>query len=130
MYPVTDYEFTSRSMVDNADGYLLTADMMRWFFGHYLAGDVDAAEDPRVSPARADDLTDLPPAHVITAGYDPLRDQGNAYAAAMAAAGVPVELVEYEGMFHGFFNLGSVLDTAGVAVTRAAEALRREFGMA
>lgn len=130
VYPVTDYEFTSRSMVDNADGYLLTTDMMRWFFGHYLAGDVEVAHDPRVSPLRADDLADLPPAHIITAGYDPLRDQGNAYAAALGAAGVPVELAEYDGMFHGFFNLGSVLDTAGEAVDRAAGALRREFGMA
>jgi len=130
VYPVTDYEFTSDSMVDNADGYLLTTDMMRWFFGHYLAGDVDAVSDPRVSPLRADDLSDLPPAHILTAQYDPLRDQGNAYAAALEAAGVPVEHIEYEGMFHGFFNLGSVLDTAQVAVDRAAAAIRREFGMA
>ena len=130
VYPVTDYEFTSDSMVDNADGYMLTADMMRWFFGHYLAGDVDAVSDPRVSPLRADDLADLPPAHILTAQYDPLRDQGNAYAAALEAAGVPVEHIEYEGMFHGFFNLGSVLDTAQVAVDRAAAAIRREFGMA
>jgi len=130
VYPVTDYEFTSDSMVDNADGYLLTADMMRWFFGHYLAGDVDVIADPRVSPLRAEDLSDLPPAHILTAQYDPLRDQGNAYAAALEAAGVPVDHIEYEGMFHGFFNLGSVLDTAQVAVERAALAIRREFGMA
>lgn len=130
VYPVTDYEFTSDSMVDNADGYLLTADMMRWFFGHYLAGDVDAVSDPRVSPLRAEDLSDLPPAHILTAQYDPLRDQGNAYAAALEAAGVPVEHIEYEGMFHGFFNLDSVLDTAKVAIERAAAAIRREFGMA
>jgi acetyl esterase len=129
VYPVTDYEFTSDSMVDNADGFLLTPDMMRWFFGHYLAGDVEAVSDPRVSPLRADDLTDLPPAHIITAGYDPLRDQGNAYAAALEAAGVEVDHIEYAGMFHGFFNLGSVLDTATEAVERAAAAIRREFGM-
>jgi acetyl esterase len=103
--------------------------MMRWFYGHYLAGDVDAVGDPRVSPLRADDLSDLPPAHILTAQYDPLRDQGNAYAAALEAAGVRVDHIEYEGMFHGFFNLGSVLDTAQVAVERAAAAIRREFGM-
>jgi acetyl esterase len=129
VYPVTDYEFTSVSMVDNADGYLLTADTMRWFYGHYLAGDLDAATDPRVSPLRADDLSDLPPAHILTAQYDPLRDQGNAYAAALEAAGVPVEYVEYEGMFHGFFDFETVLDTAKVAIDRAAGAIRREFGM-
>jgi acetyl esterase len=78
---------------------------------------------------RADDLSDLPPAHILTAQYDPLRDQGNAYAAALEAAGVPVEHIEYEGMFHGFFNLETVLDTAKVAIDRAAGAIRREFGM-
>ena len=124
VYPTTDYEFTSDSMIDNSEGYLLTTEMMRWFYGHYLNGDVDAVTDPRVSPLRADDLSDLPPAYIITAGYDPLRDQGNAYAEAMAAAGVNVELVHYEGMFHGFFGLESILDTAGEAIAHASAALR------
>ena len=124
VYPTTDYEFTSVSMIDNSEGYLLTTEMMRWFYGHYLNGDVDAVSDPRVSPLRADDLSDLPPAYIITAGYDPLRDQGNAYAEAMAAAGVEVELVHYEGMFHGFFGLESILDTAAEAIAHASAALR------
>lgn len=124
VYPVTDYEFTSESMIDNSEGYLLTTELMRWFYGHYLNGDAEAGSDPRVSPLRADDLSDLPPAYVITAGYDPLRDQGIAYADAMTADGVKVELVHYEGMFHGFFGLESVLDNAGEAIAHASAALR------
>ena len=123
VYPVTDYEFTSASMEENAVGYYLTRDMMRWFYERYL---VDAAEgaDWRVSPLRAEDLTDLAPAFVITAQYDPLRDQGCAYAAAMRAAGNQVTSTTYDGMFHGFFTMSALLDGAKVAFADAVAALR------
>jgi acetyl esterase len=109
IYPVTDHEFDSVSMNDNAEGYFLTRDAMRWFYSHYLN---DAAEgaDPRVSPARASDLSGLPPAFVITAEFDPLRDQGRAYAAAMHTAGTPVAGQTYDGMFHGFISMVEWID--------------------
>src|SRR6478736_4860182 len=75
IYPVTDHEFTSVSMVENAEGYYLTRDAMRWFYDHYL-NDPAEGDDPRVSPLRAAELDGLPPAFVLTAQYDPLRDQG------------------------------------------------------
>jgi acetyl esterase/lipase len=123
VYPVTDYEFTSASMEENAVGYYLTRDMMRWFYERYL---VDAAEgaDSRVSPLRAENLTGLAPAFVITAQYDPLRDQGCAYAAAMRAAGNQVTSTTYDGMFHGFFTMSALLDGAKVAFADAIAALR------
>ena len=86
IYPVTDYEFDSVSMNDNAEGYFLTRAAMQWFYSHYLNDPADGA-DPRVSPVRAADLSGLPPAFVITAEFDPLRDQGVAYADAMPRGG-------------------------------------------
>lgn len=129
VYPATDYEFSSPSMIENADGYFLTIAGMRWFYGHYLRSEADG-DDPRVSPARAADLSGLPPAFVITAEYDPLRDQGMAYAAALRAAGTPTEATRYEGMFHGFFGMGAMIDVAKVAFDDAVAALRGAFGTA
>jgi acetyl esterase len=104
LYPVTNYAGDTRSRTLFADGYYLTKRDMDWFDRHYFDGsDLDAA-DPRVSPLLADDLSGLPPALVLTAGFDPLRDEGNQYAEAMRAAGVTVDHRELGSLIHGFAN--------------------------
>ena len=123
VYPVTDYEFLSVSMEENAVGYYLTRDSMRWFYDQYLTRPAEG-EDPRVSPLRAKDLSGLPPAFVVTAQYDPLRDQGCSYADALRACGNQVESVIYDGMFHGFFSMSEQIDAAKVAFGDAVAALR------
>jgi acetyl esterase len=102
VYPVTNFDFGTISYTENADGYLLTKESMVWFWGHYLQGEGDG-ESFRASPLRADSLAGLPPALVITAEFDPLRDEGEAYAAALLAAGVEVQHKRYAGQIHGFF---------------------------
>ena len=122
VYPVTDCTLSSASMDENAEGYFLTKASMEWFVGHYVGGG-----DPKlcaVSPLYADSLTGLPPAFVITAEFDPLRDEGEAYAANLRDAGVPVDLVRYDGQIHGFFGLAGILDDGRDAVDRAGAALR------
>lgn len=123
VYPVTDYEFTSLSMEDNAVGYYLTRDTMRWFYEQYL-NDAAEGEDVRVSPIRNPDLTGLAPAFVVTAEYDPLRDQGTAYLDAMRAAGNTVTGRTYSGLFHGFFPMGDFIDAAKCAFDDAVVAVR------
>ena len=127
IYPVTDYCLDTPSYLENAEGYGLTREGMRWFWGHYLAREEEGAE-AKASPIRAESLAGLPPAYVITAGFDPLRDEGDAYAAKLIEAGVPVELDRYEGMIHGFCIYLGRLDEAGVSVARMAAALRSSFG--
>ncbi|MGB3811248.1 MAG: alpha/beta hydrolase [Parvibaculum sp.] len=122
IYPVTDTNTDTASYRDNATGYFLERDGMNWFFDHYL-GDGDR-NDPRIAPLKAASLAGLPRAYVITAGFDPLRDEGRAYADALKAAGVPTEHVNYEGMIHGFFNLRGAFDVARDAVKSAAKALK------
>ena len=100
---------------------------MRWFWDHYLASEEDGAE-LKASPLRAESLEGLPPAYVITVGYDPLRDEGDAYAARLLEAGVDVERDRYEGMIHGFCVYLGLLDHAGLSVARMGAALRRSFG--
>ncbi len=126
VYPVTDWDFETRSYRENAEGYLLTRDMMRWFHGHYFAKPEEAA-DPLAAPLRAADLRGLPSATVLTAEFDPLRDEGEAYAARLRDAGVPTTLTRYDGMFHGFFGMTARIDRARDAVDEAARALRRSF---
>jgi acetyl esterase len=123
IYPVTDHEFTSTSMEDNAEGYFLTRDAMRWFYSHYLTDEAEGA-DARVSPLRAASLSGLPGAFVITAEYDPLRDQGIAYAEAMQAADNEVSHVTYAGLFHGFFGMVDMIDAAKAALDDAVTAVR------
>ncbi len=143
-YPVADYFGDYPSHVENADGPVLTMTNMDWFMGHYLglsadtapdggrladegtaatgaaaASDGDLRFDPRVSPLRNPDLRDLPPAVVITAEFDPLRDEGEAYAAAMKAAGVPVIARRADGMIHAFFSM-TALSTGAARATQAA----------
>lgn len=126
VYPVTDCTMTSPSITENAEGYLLTADSMDWFIGHYLSGGADA-KDPRVSPLYADDVRGLAPALVITAEFDPLRDEGEAYAERLKEAGNAVEHIRFDGQIHGFFPLGAIIpaanDAVGVAVERLKSAL-------
>ncbi|MDQ1375382.1 MAG: acetyl esterase, partial [Actinomycetota bacterium] len=119
IYPATDLSMQHPSITENGEGYLLTKEGMDWFMGHY-APDVD---DVRCSPLAAVDLSGLPPALVITAEFDPLRDEGEAYAAHLREAGVPVVLSRYDGMIHGFFQLGVLLDAGTKAVDEAARAL-------
>ena len=126
LYPVTDVGAETQSYRDLADGYLLTREGMRWFIAHYLAKPQDA-EDWRASPARAKSLTGVAPALVITAGYDPLRDEGDAYAQKLRAAGVNVDHVSYGGMIHGFIPMGKLIDTGNRAVTLIAGSLRHAF---
>jgi len=101
--------------------------MMRWFWDCYLARDEDGA-DPYASPLRAESLRGLPPALVLTAEYDPLRDEGEAYAARLREAGVSVTHTRYRGMVHPFIRRTAIFDQARVALQQVAGALRRAFG--
>jgi acetyl esterase len=126
VYPVTNFDFTTPSYDENADGYFLTKAAMVWFWNHYLRDETDGAH-PHASPYQASDLSNLPAAFVITAEYDPLRDEGEAYADRLRQAGNQVELRRYDGMIHGFFTMGNVLDQGQVVVEDAAERLRQAF---
>lgn len=126
VYPATDLTCDSPSHVENAKGYFLEADMMRWFIGHYLRTPWDKTE-PYVSPLRAKDLSGLPPAVVVTAEFDPLRDEGESYARRLREAGVPVELKRYDGMIHGFFSMDALFPEAGEAIALATAGLRKAF---
>lgn len=114
LYPVTDFTQERPSVLENETGYLLTRADMHYFHGHYLA-DVSQAADPRCSPLLAEDLSGLPPAIVATAGFDPLRDDGDAYAKAMADAGVPVIHRRYDDLIHGFVSFASYAAACGTA---------------
>ena len=108
----------------NAEGYMLTRDGMRWFTNHYLKSPAEA-KDWRVSPLRAASLAKLPPALVITAGFDPLRDEGAAYARRLTEAGVQVDYVNYGGMIHGFMPMGRLIATGNRAPTHVAASRRQ-----
>ena len=123
VYPVTDRNFERPSMIEVGDGYPLTRDGMRWFWGHYLSSDDDAA-NPYAAPLQASDLSGLPPALVITAEYDPLRDEGEAYAARLEQAGVAATCTRYNGMMHGFFQQPDLFDQAQKAHAEVAAAVR------
>ena len=108
VYPVTDWKFDSASYIRNADGYGLTLPAMRWYWDHYL-GDTDGGH-PEASPLRAESLAGVAPALVVVCEFDPLRDEGVAYAERLREAGVPVFLSEYEGMIHGFVRMQALID--------------------
>jgi acetyl esterase len=127
VYPVTDCDLSTPSYCENRDGYLLTENEMRWFFDCYTRGDIDRT-DWRISPLRAGDVAGVAPAFVLTAEFDPLRDEGEAYARRLAEAGVPVQQHRYDGMVHAFFGLSAAFDASRDAIDRAATALRRAFG--
>ena len=122
IYPVADLVGETRSYRDFAEGYLLTREGMRWFIAHYLTAEAEAV-DWRASPLRAQSLAGLPPALIVTAGFDPLRDEGEAYAERLREAGVRVDSVCYGGMIHGFVPMGRLLDTAGRAISLIAGSL-------
>lgn len=126
IYPVTDPSCERDSMRTNGQGYLLTRDSMDYFYGHYMP-EAWMRKDWRGSPMLARDHSGLPPAFVLTAGYDPLRDEGYAYADKLSAAGVPTQYVCFERQIHGFVPLGRVLDEANTAVKLCAQALRDRF---
>jgi acetyl esterase len=123
LYPVTDVMRETRSYADFAEGYMLTRDSMRWFIAHYLRSKDDAS-DWRVSPLRAPSLAGLPPALIVTAGFDPLRDEGEMFAGRLRDAGVTVDYVCYGGMVHGFAGMGKLIDTAQRVVALVGDALR------
>ncbi|MFN2643790.1 MAG: alpha/beta hydrolase [Burkholderiales bacterium] len=126
VYPATDQRCATASHERNAQGYLLTRDAIHYFRRHYLPSERDWTE-PRASPLLAKSHANLPPAFVLTAGYDPLLDEGRAYAEKLRDAGVEVEYREYADMVHGFLLFGGVLDTANAAVAQCCAALRRAF---
>jgi acetyl esterase len=123
IYPVAETAGTARSRQTFAEGFMLTRADMDWFEGHYLPPGVDR-DDPRVALLGAGDLSDLPPAYVATAGFDPLRDEGEAFAQRLREAGVPVALRRHPGLIHTFLNLTAICPTARAAMLEAAGALR------
>ncbi len=126
VYPMTSLDFETSSYVDNADGYLLTRDSMKWYWDQYL-GASDDPNHPYAVPSRAGSFKNLPPALVITAEFDPLRDEGEAYAKRLEADGVPTTHSRYDGMIHGFFGMSGAVDKAGQAVSEAAAAMKKAF---
>ncbi len=126
IYPVTDHAADTPSYRDNGKGFFLTADMMRWFWHQYLESESDGG-NPMASPLRASDLSGLPSATVLTAEYDPLRDEGRAYAERLDKAGVTTRYTNYPGVFHGFFGMTDQIPRARQAVDDACKALRQAF---
>jgi acetyl esterase len=122
IYPVTDLSTKHPSYALFSTGFFLTAAEMDWYRGHYLPSE-DAARDPRASPLLAPDLTRLPPAIVLTAGFDVLRDEGEAYAERLRAAGVPVDVRRLPGLIHGFCNTTPTSRGAHEAMTDASRRL-------
>ena len=124
VYPITDFSFETASYAQFADGYLLTKEAMKWFWEHYLATPTQGTE-PYASVLQAASLRGLPPALVIAAGYDPLRDEGKAYADRLAQAGVLVTYKCYESMLHGFLRRSDRFQQATDTIGDIAEAIRR-----
>ena len=127
IYPATDMRAVAPSHTTNGQGYMLTSDSIAWYRGNYIA---DAAQwtDWRASPLLAASHAGLPPALVLTAGFDPLRDEGLQYANALSAAGVPTQYVCFERQIHGFITMGRVIEEAHTAVALCGAALRRAWG--
>jgi acetyl esterase len=122
IYPATDFAMKHPSHSEPETSILLTHSVIKWFCSHYI-GDADI-NDWRASPARAKTLAGLPPAFLMTAGGDPLRDEGDEYAARLKAAGVPVTYRHFPGQFHGFFTMGKLLPQANVAASDIASWLK------
>ena len=126
VYPSVGNDDSSQSYRENSEGYGLDRDAMDWYWRHYLRDDADAT-NPLVAPLLADDLSGLPPALVITAEFDPLRDEGEEYADRLRRAGVEAACSRYDGMIHGFFSAGVPVDRSWDAIAEAAAALRAAF---
>ena len=128
IYPVVRHFLPATgSMVTNGSGYLLDMAAMEWFTGHYLSRDSDQTH-PHFAVALTPDLSDLPPALIITAEYDPLLDEGEYYAEALRKAGVAVEMKRWDGMNHGFFFFPGIVDKSTQAMDEACFWARRVFG--
>ena len=124
VYPVTDgVNFDTPSYHENGQDYMLTAESMHWFWNHY-APNAEDRRNPYASPLLAENLADLPAALVMTAEYDPLRDEGEAYAEGLAKAGVEVEVVRCDGLIHGFFGQARTVRAAVEPMARACKALK------
>ena len=126
IYPAVDVASETASMSTYADAYPLSRPIMDWFMGHYMGPDANPA-DPRLSPNKSDDLTGLAPAVVITAGFDPLVDQGEAYAKRLQAAGVPVTYRCYDSLAHGFTAFTGAVPAADAACREVARLVREAF---
>ncbi|WP_226797743.1 alpha/beta hydrolase [Cupriavidus necator] len=106
IYPAVDHvDSHYASITENARGYFLEMESMAWFYEHYV-GDFKGTKDPRLAPMQAPSLAGLPPAVIVTAEFDPLRDEGEAYGRALEAAGVKADVMRCDGMIHGFFDMG------------------------
>jgi len=131
VYPAVDLAMSGDypSLGENADGYLLEMSGMRWFVGHYLDDSGLSADDVRVSPMNASDeaLSRTPPAFVITAEFDPLRDEGEAYADRLRAAGVDVTQRRFDGQIHAFYSMPLAIPASAEAVAQTVELLRKAF---
>jgi acetyl esterase len=123
VYPPTDFRADTPSLRENADPAFFDRRSLEWCWSHYLGDEADG-DDPLASPLRAAELDGLPPALVITAELDPLRDEGERYAERLSAAGVPTQLARFDRMVHGFFSMTGVVDAAAEAQELAAAALR------
>jgi acetyl esterase len=130
IYPVTNYRDETRSQTLFAKGYFLTKHDLSWFRHNYLDGAQVDASDPRVSPLLADDLSGLPPAMVLTGGFDPLRDEGRQYVDAMRAAGVTVDHRQFGSLVHGFANFFPLGGGSAAATTEMISALRAHLARA
>jgi acetyl esterase len=124
VYPMLDPARNTVSYRDNAHGYFVTDDHLRWYWEQYL-GPHGVTDHPYASPLRAADMSGLPPAHIVTAEFDPLRDEGEEYGVRLHESGVHAEVIRYDGQFHGFFSMSDNLSDAKEAATTAFSALRR-----
>ncbi len=123
---MTDRNLQTNTYQQWADGYLLSRDSMKYYWDHYLSDPADAT-NPYAAPLQANEVNNLPPALVITAEYDPLCDEGEAYAKRLQAAGVATTYSRYHGMSHGFFGMAGMLDKGLAAINEASAALRTAF---
>lgn len=126
IYPVTDATFDNGSYLEFAEGFGLTRVAMIWFWEHFLGPDGDA-DHPEASPLRAKDVSGVAPAYVVTAEYDVLRDEGEAYAAKLKAAGVPTDFHRVDGLLHGFVTQKDLFDGTAIEHDSIAAALRKAF---
>ena len=126
IYPITDCDLERPSYRENAEGYFLTTAQMRWFWQHYVRS-ADQMSEPYASPLRASTLKGLPPALILTAEFDPLRDEGEAYGEALQKAGIAAEVVRYEGLIHAFIKRVDQFDSAMIAIRQIGSSLRHQF---
>lgn len=126
IYPATDLHAASPSHKELGEGYLLTTEAMDWYYEQYLV-DASDKDDWRASPILIEDLSGLPPAYIITCGYDPLRDEAKAYADRLTEAGVPVIYKCHDGMIHAFITMGKVIDETNIAIAEIAAHIKDAF---